>query len=210
MPQQEYVPGVIRVSMQGVANGVSIVNVFHLKGGTGVTGFTQADVDHVATTLANSYSTQFISRLHSAYTGSLCIAQDIGSIDGPTGTATLSGTGIATGQVPASAAICVSWKTGRHYRGGHPRSYFGPLGSSAISSPTSLDPSTVTSFQTAAANFRTACNGVTAPVGGPLTMVCVHRFRDGAKLVPPQTSAITAVAVDNRIDSQRRRLGPDR
>jgi len=115
--------------------------------------------------------------------------------------------------MPASAAVCVTWKIGKRYRGGHPRTYFPPPGDVAMTaSVNSWDQDFIDQYHTAAGNFRQAMQQVTVTPGD---LCCVHRYRTleagvVTTLDPPQVSRFIDHDVDNRIDSQRRRLGPDR
>jgi len=129
--------------------------------------------------------------------------QIIDNITGETGS---GGSGAA---VPQSAAACITWKIPRHYRGGHPRTYIGPLPTTAINNPTSLTTTYTDGLQTRANTFLAGVNSI---VLGTATarLVCLHRYKDKVELDPPTTTLIDTAYCDSRIDSQRRRLGKDR
>lgn len=148
--------------------------------------------------------------MNALYSGDSASATDLTSITGVMAIQPIVGGGNHAGAfVPASAAACVTWRIPRHYRGGHPRTYIGPLGTQAIETPTSLAPAYLLLLQNAANAFLAAINGLTAD--GKLQILCsVHRQDQKQTLIPPQKSLITSAFCDARIDSQRRRLGKDR
>jgi hypothetical protein len=155
-----------------------------------------------------SYKLKFSPFLSSAYSGVTGTGIDLTNDLGVGVSATTAMVGADGGTVPASAACCITWRIARHYRGGHPRTYLGPLGSTAIGSARNLAGGFVTALQTAAGGFLTDCNAITTG-GKSFKLICVHRFRNGVQLPVPAVDLIDAAAVDTRIDSQRRRLGPD-
>jgi hypothetical protein len=208
MPAQLPVNGVARVSVNGQANGVPIVNVFHVK--CAATIITQTGINAIATRVATGFTNEMQQLASVAYQAGFTKAVDLSSIDGKEGTAAMSGTGNGDqGKVPNSACCVISWKIARHYRGGHPRTYIGPMAQTGILNPTTLDPTLVANMGTAAQDFLQYINTGVAD-GNPMVLVAVHRFLNQAQLNPPQVSVITGATVDNRIDTQRRRLGPDR
>lgn len=211
MPAQKNVQGVARVSVRGTANGVQCVNVFHVRNGlsTGA-GYTVAGVSALGNSINTLYNSHFRTKLNTDWSGDDIVVQDLSSIIAPGVTLAQTGNGsVAGSSVPASVAICISWKIARHYRGGHPRTYLGPLGSGAIETPTSFVGTFITSVQTSASSFLTGVNALTIE-GVPQQLVCVHRQLAGEVLDIPQISPITACVVDSRIDTMRRRLGKDR
>lgn len=211
MVAQLPVPGVARVTVQGTASGIPIVNVFHVrKTGGAVTPFSDAALDAIANLVGAAWDSRIAPTLNTAYVPGSTQSVDLGTDISHVGFRANTSIGIASGpHVPQSLCCVISWKIVRHYRGGHPRTYIGPLGDSAISNNTTLSAGTVSSLGTAAANFRSDINS-SSPDGTAIEMCAVHRWRNLAKLTPPQTSQIVGVAVDNRLDTQRRRLGPDR
>jgi hypothetical protein len=206
------VPGVARIVCTGNATGVPIVNVFHVQNGVSgpAPAYSSAGMLQLVTAFEAAYRAQILPRLSSNYSGDTVAGVDL---SGPTGEfrqVSLSGGGVGAGlTVPQSAACCITWKIARHYRGGHPRTYMGPLPTSAIESPTSLAAAYMTSASTSAQAFVTAINAITAD-GIAQRFVAVHRQIDGLKILTPITSLILSGVVDSRIDSMRRRLGPDR
>lgn len=142
-------------------------------------------------------------------------AVDLTAPDAAFGSALVSYAGaLGTTPLPASTAVCVSWKVNYRWRGGHPRSYF-PAGVAA--STTNMRNWTsiaVQNFETAVNGWFGAMNAVTSgAVSGRLT--CLRRYYTPVKgqppveFTPPLPLDFVAFDVDSRIDTQRRRLGPD-
>jgi hypothetical protein len=211
MPTLAPVSSCIRATCQGSANGVQVANVFHLLATSGGTGpFSTADITGVATAVGTIYKARFQALLSANYSGVTVTAIDLTNDVGAGSTYTTAMVGSDGGTTtPASAAACITWRIPRHYRGGHPRTYLGPLGSTAIGGPTNLAAGYVTALQTAATGFLTDCNAIVSG-GIGFKLICVHRYRNGVILATPTVDLISSASVDNRIDSQRRRLGPDR
>jgi hypothetical protein len=204
------VAGVARVSVVGTSAGVNIVNVFHVASVSG--SWSQLDVNALATGMRAAFVNRFLSSLSTSYLLNTVTATDLSSINGRTGTATGStpGTGGTGTSVPNSLAVVVSWQIARHYRGGHPRTYLGALATAILLNQTTFTSTFVSSLQTNANSFLNDVPQIVLPSGTTGFLVAVHRRLNGALLTPPQTSAITGAAVDNRLDTQRRRLGKDR
>lgn len=212
MPALANVPGVARCVVTGTANGQACVNVFHVAKGTGgASPWTQVEIDKLATLIAAQFTTAFVPSIANHWSGDQVECVDLSSVLGLSGVATIaaSGGGGSGTTMPQSAAACVTWKIPRHYRGGHPRTYVGPLATAAAESPVSLAATFVSNLRTRAIAFRNNINGDTT-FGTLITLCTVHRTYQKQKLNEPQLSFPTSAEVDSRIDSQRRRLGPDR
>jgi hypothetical protein len=105
--------------------------------------------------------------------------------------------------------VCITWPIDRHYRGGHPRTYLGPINTSNLENQTTFAAAWLATTLTSATSFRAAMNSMTLASGTP-EMVAVHRVRDGAQLTVPLVSVIKNPQIDSRVDTMRRRLGRDR
>src|SRR4029453_7651114 len=144
MPPLKPVQGVARIAARGTANGQAVVNIFHVSkeavpGGT-MLPWSQAEVTAFATAFDGFYKGRFASSLNSVYSGDDIHVVDLTS---PTGyeafvANTCNGSSVGT-NFPQSAAACITWKIARHYRGGHPRTYIGPLGGPAFENQISLN-----------------------------------------------------------------------
>lgn len=208
VPALKPVPGVARVTCRGTAQGQAIVNVFHVKWTGG--NHTSASILYIANVVQAAYTAQFRPRLNSNWSGDSVRAVDLSSPTGEEATVSLTGQGTIAGvTTPQSAACCITWRIMRHYRGGHPRTYLGPIGQNAIESATSFTAVYQSDVQTAATTFKDAINAGTV-AGAALRLVAVHRVVGGVELLVPETSDIVSAVVDSRIDTMRRRLGRDR
>jgi hypothetical protein len=211
MPALLPVQGVARVVVRGTAQGQQCVNVFHFRNGAaGAPGFTQTGIQGLANKVATEYSALFRPLMNGNWSGDDVTATDLTSIISPVASSVLTGTGgIVSATFPQSVAACITWLIPRHYRGGHPRTYIGPLGASSCESSVSFTSAFVASMTTAAQNFR--ANVFATPIDGQnMTLCTVHRTYNKGTLSPPVVSEITGAFVDSRIDTMRRRLGPDR
>ena len=208
MPALKPVPATARVTVRGTSQGQAIVNVFHVRWTGG--NMTTADVTYMANLVATNFGSKFRPLLNANWSGDSVRAVDLSLATGAEATVALPGQGALTGiRVPQSAACCVTWRILKHYRGGHPRTYLGPLGDSAMENSTSLEATFLTSANTAANGFLNAINAGTTG-GQTMKLVAVHRWSGGVEIIVPQTSDILSATVDSRIDTMRRRLGRDR
>jgi hypothetical protein len=132
---------------------------------------------------------------------------DLGSIAPSGATGSKSG-----GVLPASCAICVSWHVQQHYRGGHPRTYLTGLVQTDLQDATSFTSSYVTSVAAAANNFHAGVNAMHHGSFSDCHLGTVSFVNKKAWRTPPifRDYVLAQATVDNRVDSQRRRLGPDR
>lgn len=206
------VAGVARVVFRGLAITQPIVNVMHVLNGGGPPGtpYTQGQIDQLVTSMSSLFIGNLVPLCNSQYVSVDCSATDLSSELGVSAVINTTGAGTGSGvSTPNAAACCISWKIARHYRGGHPRTYMGPLAQLSISTGTTLSAAYITQANTAATAFRTAVNALVLS-GSTQRLVCVHRIRDGVQLPEPLVDVITGNSVDSRIDTQRRRLGRDR
>jgi len=198
MPFQT-VPNGIEVVLDAIQNGVPVVNVYNVRDAathdaalmeTYCDAFDAWWVANLKPILSNSYvltsikatslilstGPQFIKSFSTGHQGDL------------------------TGeQVAGNAAVCISWRTasiGRSFRG---RTYLGGLDAAATDTAQVIS----SSFASAVA---TAANALITAVGGAGGALCVlSRFALGVARVAGLLSEITAIIVDTKIDSQRRR-----
>lgn len=198
-------PGVARIVFNGTLGGVATANVMHASKNSQV-AWTGAELSALATAARTSYVTNFIPLQDGDFALGSVDVVDLTSDTGDAASATGTTPGTKAGLVlPASIAMCVSWRIGRRYRGGHPRTYFPALVTADQATPNTWNASTVTAWQNAAAAFLADLDSMPP---GQLGML--SRINAGAPRPAPLFSPILGVTVDSRIDSQRRRLGPDR
>ena len=119
--------------------------------------------------------------------------------------------GAVTGDpCPPQVAVCAGWTIGAHYRGGHPRTYFPGVSVSQLATPGGAHLSTAATslWATAAGAMLTEFN-LHGPHASTFTLGCIAGSRHGAQLTPPVFYPYLAAVVHNRLDSQRRRSGPE-
>jgi len=118
---------------------------------------------------------------------------------------------IQAGTMPASSSMCISWKVQQRYKGGHPRTYLPPFDVTAMLDAAHWDDGVRDGVRQEADQFHAALNG--SGQGGltDLHLGTVSFVLDNAWRSPPVFRDFTPAAaeVDKRIDTQRRRLGPD-
>jgi len=145
-------------------------------------------------------------------------AIDLSSPAGAAGTGGTTHVGTRTGNaLPTSAAAVVGWKVNYRWRGGHFRTYW-PMGVAAdvLNGHLWVEASRAI-FEAGNEGFLSQMNALTlGGAGGYLTGVrYVHTITDpdGTKhpeyFTPPLDLQISRAVVDARLDTQRRRLGPD-
>lgn len=209
MPALPFVPSVCKVVFKGNIQGAVCDNVMHVRFNTDFLSAAQAVA--IANGMANAYKTSFQASLANQYTLTETDVIDLGGEFGNSGSSSTSFGGTNSPSVnPMNVAMCVGWTIGRHYRGGHPRTYFAGTSPSDQTNATTWQASTVSRWLAAAQGFITAVAAISTGVPAPLSLVCVHYRKSGALLATPLVDPIVGATVDSRIDSQRRRLGKDR
>jgi len=208
MPALPNAPGSVRVAVAGTFNGRTVANILHFN--AGVSAYTQSELNGLATSVRATWVTNMLPLITSAYSVTTVTTTDLTSPTAFVGSATGSDPG-GSGGVTQSAqvATCITWRIGRHYRGGHPRTYLvGPGAASNYTLPGSFSGAFLTLTATRIAAMLTAIGGFTPPSGGvPWSLCCLHYKLNGAVLTLPTPDPITAGVVNARVDTQRRRLG---
>lgn len=216
MPALLPVPGVARVVFNGTLGGNPCVNVFHVQG-AGADPWTQPQITDLATKIRGFFVTRLLPLIYNSYTLGNVDCTDLSSDTGVVAAQTGSNAGgKGSGTSPtANVAQCITWKIARHYRGGHPRTYLAPPAMTDITGTTTWQTAHVTAAQAAAVGFMNDVAGATFATQSA-NLCCVHRVRgkdvDGNPIVlnPPLVDLFVDATFDTRVDSQRRRLGPDR
>jgi hypothetical protein len=211
MPALRFAPGVIRVVQQGSYGGVNCANVFHVTS-NGSLVYSLNDVQAAANGVRAAYVAQFQSFMSTQATIGNCVAQDLSSDVGAFAVATgaTAGTDAAT-PGPANIALCLSWKTARHFRGGHARTYLFGLTTNGPLNPNTFNTTIVSNASTKGLAFLNAVNAINYPdAAGHAVIGMLSRVQNKVVLATPVLYPWTSVTVDNRIDTQRRRLGRDR
>ena len=203
------VPGVAKVIIKQNIASVNVYNVMHVAAPVAA-AWTAGGLAGLAGAIRNAWVTNVIPLQSVALTLTDVQCIDLSSDTGEEGTVTGNTPGtLGSTTMPASAAICWSWKIARRYRGGHPRTYIAGVASAQLTNPNTITAPAITSHINAANALRVAINSF-AFAGGTARLVCVHYTRSKVILGAPLVSDITGANVDSRLDSQRRRLGKDR
>jgi hypothetical protein len=201
--------GTVRAAIQMQANSVNIVNTFWCKLTSSGT-ITQADLDTWTTAFAAAYKARFQSTIQ----GNVAFAQARSTLfaDGTPlnvleSTSAMTGVGSAASSSEQAIAMVISWLSNAYWRGGKPRTYL-PVGSGLVTTPKQFSAGSIATALTAAGNFRTDVNALTA--GTTITgtqLGFVSFYSQGDLRVPPLFFAIGGAKVHPRVCHQRRRDG---
>lgn len=199
--------GVLRCTIHQVLAGQQVINSFHVYNGTGVF-WDQASADTYVNSMRAAWVANVLPKQSSAITCGKVVGIDLTNSTGVVATSTGADAagGVFGGSLPANVAMCISWPIGRHYKGGHPRTYLAAFDQSLVQNANTWTAAAVTSLVGAMAAFRTACNA-TAVFSGGTALGVLHRKKAHAVLKPPTFDAFGPPTSDGGIDSQRRRLG---
>lgn len=215
MPPLEPVAGVARVVYSGSLGATNWANILHIQKFSvnppilGTDAFTQDQIDDLADVMQALWVSRFRALVSTGCTLTSTTATDLSSDTGVVGADLTNSAGLISGSIPANCSCCVSWRAAEHYRGGHPRTYLPPPSSSQTVSSNLWTTAYQSQVETAMNAFLADLEADTTVTANGLALVSLHRTRNYATLLPPITRVITSALVDQRIDSQRRRLGPD-
>lgn len=114
-------------------------------------------------------------------------------------------------QMPASMAACLGWRVNQRYKGGHPRTYIGGMHRGAFANPRGLAPAFVSTVISNGNAFHVAVNNLGSGDFNDAHLGTVSFVLRGAWRTPPVFRDFVpgAAHCDQRIDTQRRRLGAD-
>lgn len=210
------VANVIRLRFNGLNQTTPWVALFHWHyNGTPPTA---AALGSFCTAAGNVWATTTVQSFATTVSLQSVDAIDLSSPAGAAASGGVSTPGTRPGTpLPTSVAACVGWKVNYRWRGGHFRTYW-PMGVQAdvLSGHLWVEAQRAT-FEAANEGFLSQMNALSlGGTGGHLTGVrYVHTVTDpdGTKhpeyFTPPLDLQISRALVDARLDTQRRRLGPD-
>src|SRR4029450_2144080 len=119
MPALKPATGIARLVFNGTLESTPTAMVWHIQGGITPVAWSQNDLNLLVTNARASYVTQFGPRQAPLFTLGAVTAQDLTTEDGLSAIASGSTAGVRAGTaLPANCALCVSWKTNGHFRGG--------------------------------------------------------------------------------------------
>jgi hypothetical protein len=173
-----------------------------------------ADLSSIATTLRAAWLSAFGPYVSTNCSLTQVIVQDVSRNPGAVGTNTIAASGSSgAGGAPANVSLAISKRVARRYRGGHPRLYMPGIPTNVTTDGRTLTTTALANWQAAATAWFTACNAANSTSTGACKLANVGYYyvpTPHAKPIPrpsPIVELISAVTVNNRLDSQRGRLG---
>lgn len=201
------VPSVAKTNVVYNYGGRNMHNVLHIQKTTGST-MTNTELNTLAAGVYAAWAAHILPLQANGCGLTEVICAQLLALGGGFGAASGSSAGgdNGIGNSTNATAACVSWIERAHYRGGHPRSYIGGLKSTTQLNTYQFTATFVTGLETGCNAFLTAITAIDSP--GKWQLVCVH-YRGRMVVVPgtPFVNPITGAIMDQRIDTQRRRLG---
>lgn len=208
MPALPPVPGVIRLRLLGVSDGVPSGSRFFLRYTGGPPS--NADVSSICGQFMTLWAAHILPLISAAYTLDQVVGEDLTSSTSASGASTnapVAGGNSAGSFVPDSVCAVLSWTIARRYRGGKPRTYLGPLRSSDFNDGRTLIASAALAFANAADLVLTNINTLTAGTTAVADLGTVSYYTARALRPVPLFEAFLSADMDLRPGSQRRRLG---
>lgn len=206
MPALPAVPYCVEMAVHFTNDTRPGVNLWHVR-------YTGTAPDGTALTALDTALSTAWGSIYRAYAGDWLTLNDVTYTDlASSGGARViipyGGSGLLSGNaLPVSSAVVVSEQNSLRYRGGHPRIYL----------PAGLQADTTDGYLWATGlldNLQIGTDLLVAAIPvGPVSgctfaaLTTVSRTSGGATRVPPITSDVLALAFQERICSQRRRLG---
>jgi len=203
----------MRVSVSGDFDGSNWANVFWVRDG-GTDNPSTGDLNDFAAAFLSLYGIGFDNFLSTSWHATGCdVIYYAPGGDQLGGSATQSHTGdVGGGVLPASVACVISWQVQQRYKGGHPRTYLSGIPISLIVSALDFDTTIIDDLAVAANTFLDDVNDLNIGNLGDNHLGTVSFVLRKAWRTPPVFRDFVpgGATVDSRIDTQRRRLGPDR
>jgi hypothetical protein len=210
------VANVVKVIVSGSVGDRVWANVLHWA----YTGSapTPTDCAAIALDIFNAWQSHVTPLQNAAITMYRVDVTDLSSSVGAEGSASEDINGTRSGgQLPANAAVLISYGAILRYKGGHPRTYLLALSDTDLFDPKTWTSGAVTAVNTGWVAFRTAVTGVSSGSTTLTAQVCVRYhgkyLPNGGPphyyLTTPMAMTLPAgdVLVDTQLASQRRRIG---
>ena len=207
MPALPSVNKVIRVALSGILGDSAWANVLHWAYAGGALDF--GDAATVASDIASYWHARMHPDLSSDQLLQSVKVEDLTSSTSAVGEwlGSYAGAGAAS-DVPASTAFVLSHKINRRYRGGHPRTYVNGVVSADFFNVNQYKAANIALWLADWNLFRGDVAALALSTGSPFTFVNVSYRSGGVVRAVPVVDTVIDTAVQDRICSQRRRLGP--
>lgn len=209
MPALLPAPGVIRFAVHQDLLGAPIVNVIHARfAPPGSGAVTQAELDALCVDMVNSWTARLMPFLVVGLSLRQVTGVDLTADTAPSSSAPSAAVGGLNGQaLPANCALVVSWPEALRYRGGHPRTYIGGLDAGQQINPRHVGVEYAGNIRGALAAIKADMRAIVAGGVAGVEFGALHRIKAKVNRNPPVFIPFGPPTANNRIDSQRRRLG---
>lgn len=199
-------PPAVRCAVEQTYNAVNVVNVLWLK--VDPEPSVPAELDDLAESVYSAWQGDVLPHQADPLTLTGVKVLYYGPAGEYSGEFNASTSGSAGGTpVPQDVATVVSWHIGRTYRGGHPRSYLAGNITSQLQDQRTWNSTYLAAILGAMENFRTAINALTTADFSTITLGTMSRSTGGAPRADTLFEPYTGVSIQERVCSQRRRLG---
>jgi hypothetical protein len=197
--------GVAKCTIRGNYTSANWENVFWCA----ITGsLTYSNINTFATDFYGAFQTNLLPQMDASAFMTECLVTYYDGAGNPEGSISASHAGGASGGgITAAAATVLSWKIPASWRGGKPRTYLAAPPASSLSDQRLFSDGYVASMLTSADNFLTTVNGITLSGVTAVRLGTVSFQHANAWRTPPVMFEYDAVAIQQRVCTQRRRLG---
>jgi hypothetical protein len=192
-------PNGFKVELEFTLNGQAVINVYHTTSAVPVNSTN-------LTALANIFISWWQNSQRQNFSNQMTLvrvlATDIRVDNGLTATVpvTVNGSGtIATAPSPNNIAVVMSWRTGFSGRSFRGRTFYAGIANTEVSD-------NLISTTLAANLLADATTLLNDLIAGGHNLVVFSQYADGAPRVTGVGTPINQAIIDNRIDTQRRRL----
>lgn len=209
MPSRRGPDNSVRVAISGTNQTENWANIFHCQLSTS-SAIIQADLDTWTTAFQAAYKTNIapVQGANNLYVLAKAVCYTPGLTQVTSSIAMTGNGGIATASASSVAiSAVISWLTNVYWRGGKPRTYSGGLAQSQVTADRMLTGAAITAIGTAATNFRTAVNALTAGTITGTQFGFISYSTGNVPRSPAVFFPITGARVHPRLGTQRRRLG---
>lgn len=206
MPALPSVNKVLKVAIEA-AQGDAVINTILHFAYAGATG-SPTDLSTLAQDIYNAWASEFMAHLVSSLVLEGVKLTDLSSDTAPVGEYFASTPGSsASAPLPSNVAMVLSHHIARRYRGGHPRTYLAGVDSTQMTNTQQWSGGALALFLGQWNAFQSAVEALSISTFTPLTFVSVSYRSGNAARVTPVVDSVLSTGVQDRICTQRRRLG---